>query len=127
MKRLLVFIIAVLYFTVSSGMVVSMHYCMGKLKTTKVQLTNKKACCCKKTESKKSCCKTQHHFIKLDDNHKASYADYKIKLPVIAIESTYFIAQQDDIIEKNQVTCNVHAPPLLKGQSTYLLNCVFRI
>jgi len=127
MKRFIVSIIAVLYFTVSSGMVVSMHYCMGKLKTTKVQLTNTKTCCCKKTESKKSCCKTQQHFVKLDDNHQASYADYKIEVPTAFIASTYFLAQQDNGITKNQHTSTIHAPPLSKEQSVYLLNCVFRI
>ncbi|MBA4198718.1 MAG: hypothetical protein C0459_14310 [Chitinophaga sp.] len=104
-----------------------MHYCMGKLKTTNVQLTNKKACCCKKADSNKSCCKTKHHFVKLEDNHKASYADFKIQLPVTVIESDYFLAEQNNIIKKNQITYSPHAPPLLNGQSTYLLNCVFRI
>lgn len=127
MKRFLVAIIALLYFTVSSGFVVNLHYCMGKLRAQKIAVSAKKMCACKKAEDKKGCCKTSAKVVKLEDKHQISSVAYNILVPVI-----YLPARQFDLSallfqesEKLQVYA-ANAPPQSEAPLN-ILYCVFRI
>ena len=125
MKRFLVTILALLYFAVSSGVAISVHYCMGKMRSQQWQLVANKTCGCKK-ETDKGCCKTKHQFIKLNDDYKTSVVAYQIEAPSIALSPVEY-SFNENVVEKNYTSFNNHSPPLEKGQETYLLNCVFRI
>lgn len=126
MKRILTLIVAIIYFTVSSGMVVSVHYCMGKITNTKMQNATKKSCCCKKKQTDNSCCKTEHKLIKLEDNHKAAYANYSFAAPVFYLNNSFIINDVTACMASCKTAFNNHSPPI-PSQSVYLLNCVFRI
>jgi hypothetical protein len=125
MKRILVFFIALIYFTVSSGMIVSVHYCMGKMRSSQLQLIAKKTCGCKK-QTDKGCCKTKHQFIKLKSDYKTSVLAYQIQSPSSVLLTAYHLVYEK-FNNTNAITLNSHSPPTLKGQETYLYNCVFRI
>lgn len=127
MKRLLTAIIAILYFTISSGFVVNLHYCMGKLRAQKVAVSAKKMCACKKAEDKKGCCKTTYKVIKLDDKHQISSIAFNVLTPVI-----YLPVRQMDVSavllqesEKLQAYA-ANAPPQEQAPLN-VLYCVFRI
>ena len=68
MKKITIVILAILYITTSSGVVITVHYCMGKL----VDLTflrNKDQLCsnCSMPEtSKKDCCKQEKKILKTE-------------------------------------------------------------
>ena len=130
MKRLLTSIIAIVYFVISSGLVMSIHYCMGKISS--VDLTHSKAetCICGmplKETSNKGCCKTEIKMVKLEDNHKAAYAHYDFQTPVILLPKTISLFEATDLFESAKLYADIHGPPLLSEQDTYLFNCVFRI
>lgn len=126
MKRSAVAILALLYFTISTGMVVNIHYCMGKVSSVNVDVLAKNLCACGKKETK-GCCKTEHKLIKLEDNHKASFADVVFNVPVHEIQIAYNLFVQPDFALSNQAAYNNHSPPILSKQDSYLQNCVFRI
>jgi hypothetical protein len=80
MKRSAVAILAIIYFAISSGVVVNIHYCMGKMSSVKLQAWTPSSCGCgKKMESKKGCCKTELKVVKIEDAQKATYADLAIQ------------------------------------------------
>jgi len=55
MSRVLVLLFTSLYVLISSGMVVSLHYCKGELE--EVQLGDAEMACCAMMEKEMSCCK----------------------------------------------------------------------
>lgn len=71
MKKIVVLILSIIYFTVSTGFVVNVHYCMGKISTVKFEEPKQK-CCCKKKH--KACCKTEQQLVKLSSNSKLTDA-----------------------------------------------------
>lgn len=125
MKRILTGILTIIFFIVSSGVAVSMHYCMGKMRSAQLQFIASKSCGCKKA-SNKGCCKTEHQFVKLTDNYKASVIVYQVATPQSLLPATHIVSSEN-IIKKNQPSFSNHSPPLTKGQEVYLYNCVFRI
>jgi CDGSH-type Zn-finger protein len=126
MKRFTVAILALLYFTISTGMVVNIHYCMGKVSSVNVDVLAKNLCACGKKETK-GCCKTEHKLIKLEDNHKASFADVVFNVPAQEIEHPYNLINAQPISLTDKTAFNNHSPPILYQQDIYLQNCVFRI
>jgi hypothetical protein len=126
MKKLIVPFIAILYFTVSSGVVVNLHYCMGKLSSIKIDVLAKNLCGCK-TKKSGGCCKTTHKLLKIEDSHKFSVNDYSFHTPVI-VPMVHSIASQDFLqsIETKKITYP-NAPPEFHRQDIYLHNCVFLI
>ena len=127
MKRFLATILAVLYLSISSGMVVNIHYCMGKPGPAKLALLPAKKCGCGKSE-KRGCCKTESKLVKLEDAQKAAYADFTIKA---TLTDLYFTAlnhlQPFSYNIQDILPAQIHAPPLLSERDIYLQNCVFRI
>jgi hypothetical protein len=128
MKRSLVAILAIVYFVISSGVVVNIHYCMGKMSSAKLQASVSKSCGCgKKMESKKGCCKTEQKLVKLEDAQKASYADFAIQAPVSPLVTEFNLLQAPSYTAQDINYPQEHSPPDISKQDTYLHNCVFRI
>ena len=75
MKKLFVAILALLYISTSSGAVVHLHYCMGKLAGWGFGDNKSKACggCgMEKTDEKDNgCCKDEHKFLKTTQTKKS--------------------------------------------------------
>jgi hypothetical protein len=128
MKRISVTLLAVIYFAISSGVVVNMHYCMGRLSSVKMQSWSANTCACgKKTEPKKKCCKTELKVVKLEDAQKAAYADFAIHTPVTPLVTEFNLLFAPSYHVQCAIAPSEHSPPLLSEQDTYLRNRVFRI
>lgn len=126
MKKITVAILAIIYFTMTSGIVFNVHYCMGKISSVKVDLLAKNLCGCGKKESK-GCCKTEHKLVKLEDNHKASLASFICEAPVAIVNHSFYI-NNTPIQSLNKIELfNNHSPPIIANQAIYISNCVFRI
>lgn len=126
MKRLLTSIIAIIYFCISSGFIMNVHYCMGKVSKVNIEITPSKMCACGKKETK-GCCKTESKFYKITDNHQATYADVSVISPFHIVPTFYSYSHPVVTSTSTAVTYNTHAPPILRSQPIYILNCVFRI
>ena len=128
MKRSVVAILAIIYIAISSGVVVNIHYCMGKMSSVKLQAWTPSSCGCgKKMESKKGCCKTELKVVKIEDAQKAAYADLAVAAPVTPFVTDLNLLQTPFYNAQLTVLPKEHSPPVISGQETYLRNCVFRI
>lgn len=126
MKKALAAILLLVYFTVSTGFVVSLHYCMDRL--TSAEIGNSKSDKCDYCGMHKDghCCRDDVKVVKLQLSHTApKIVVPHFSLPVAALVTIeYLVAPFYNFIERNDAV--VHPPPLGE-QDTYLRNCVFRI
>ncbi|NCI45989.1 HYC_CC_PP family protein [Sediminibacterium soli] len=127
MLRSLVAILTVIYFAVSSGVVMNVHYCMGKRQSVNLNVLGARTCGCGKKSEKKGCCKTESRIFKLDDVQHASYTNYAIHAPEAEAAQAVPVWNREAVVSADRIEPAVHSPPLLSEQDTYLRNCVFRI
>ena len=132
MKKFLVLILALTYFASTSGAMVYMHYCMGKM-VEWIVLGNEKEKCphCGMDKSKKDdkgCCKDEHKQLKVTNHHNITETAFQgiqllsSALPVSYLEIPGVIVSS--ITEENPTG---NAPPQSSGIAIYKRNCVFRI
>jgi len=131
MKKISVIILAFLYFAISSGMIVNLHYCMNSFSSADFNpVTSKKACdtCGMDKEKSHGCCHDEVKLVKLqDDQNKSSQVSFEVaSFQSIAIIPSQFITASfynADIINDHPD----HSPLLLTQQDIQIKNCVFRI
>jgi hypothetical protein len=126
-KQISAFILAIVYLAFSSGVVLSIHYCKGKVTTVKLQNFEKQLCKCGSGKKVMHCCKNELKVLKIADDHQLTKAALGFasvaELPLQHFEiSSFIIAEQTQYF-----ALNIHAPPLLSESGVYLENCVFRI
>lgn len=132
MKKLAVFILAFVYITSSTGAVINMHYCMGKLAGWDlVQNTSKNCnnCGMKKADGKANgCCKDEHKILKNNADQKNTETVFQFMQLVASSLPTSFI----DIPFINYGTVATalplsHSPPGVGSVAVYIRNCTFLI
>lgn len=126
MKRFLVAILALLYITLTSGVVVNVHYCMGKKSNVSIGNFSKKLCGCGSKENKK-CCSTEFKIVKLNDNHQLEQADLQLLSAEQLLPQIIGTIIEADIQEEKPVHFAPHPPPVKTGQEILIKHSVFRI
>jgi hypothetical protein len=128
MKKVFAAILLILYFTVSTGFTVSLHYCMDRLASMKIGLPHSDKCLsCGMKIKPEGCCKDQVKVIKLQqDNVNAHYAIVHFSAPKAIISTAQLINQAVRSVGAAQ-NYFTHGPPFISKQDTYLHNCVFRL
>lgn len=129
MKKLLAVITVFLYVTMSCGVIVNLHYCMGRYQSFDLYSSEKNDCgkCGMPMDKSHGCCKDEVKIVKLQDDQNTSTVSYTIK----NVEAPTIIPS--DFIEASAITPDKlqkqedHSPPELSNQDIYLNNCVFRI
>jgi len=133
MKKALAIVVAFMYLAITSGLVMQVHYCMGRKASSSLQFgeTNDHGCKkCGMENGKGKCCHDEVSFIKLQDAHKQVSTDISIHPPTAS-------PAEPDLINP-LLCCNAPAstedknypPPAPEsGQvhSLFLFNCVFRL
>lgn len=128
MKKFAASILLLIYFTVTTGFVVSVHYCMGKLQSVELGYCGKTECgkCGMVLKQSKGCCKDDVTVVKVKADHnlvKTTSPDFSLSsLPL----------QHNDAFALASVLASQHERPVANGpplgkQDTYLLNRVFRL
>lgn len=128
MKKSIVTILAFLYLAISSGMVVNIHYCMGKVSKVELDNFSKAVCKCGSGKKPMACCKDELKLIKLTDSHKATtlatvfaaVIGDPIVLPLSLIQLPFSNAPVN-ILQQTE------DPPLITQTPVYVINRVFRI
>lgn len=128
MKKTLAFLLLFVYAVVSTGFVVSVHYCMDRLNGVALGDTSRDTCgeCGMPLKEAGGCCKDNVKVYKLQIDQafaKISKADFSlvgIAPAPMQIFPFAFVAQSA------KATPVAHGPPL-GAQDTYLKNRVFRI
>lgn len=126
MKRILIAITALVYFAISTGVVMSVHYCMGKVSDVKVEAFVSTRCACGKLQPM-GCCRTEFKVVKMKDDQKIVQADYSCKVPSVPVTNTLSLLCTPFFNAPAETFSTSHSPPLLSEQDRYLQHCVFRI
>ncbi|MBV4358985.1 HYC_CC_PP family protein [Pinibacter aurantiacus] len=132
MKKLFTIALAFLYLAITSGLVLEMHYCMGKLAFSEFAIAkheHAKTCSkCGMENGKNKCCKDEVKVIKLQDAHKQVSLNFEINVPVAILPyHTWQFDYYAPAISDKNYAYKSHAPPLICGVSKCVLNSVFRI
>jgi hypothetical protein len=127
MRKLIVAVIAVLYFGVSSGAVVTIHQCMGKLSSVSFSAKEKSCKCSAKSKKKMPCCKSDSQLVKLNAEHQSSSTGFDFLNTAVATLQEYntFVIPEE-VVEKEIRNYTTHSPPLIQSR-LYIQNSVFRI
>lgn len=72
MKRFLIFILALFYLVISSGIAVNLHYCKGKLSAWEVGNTEELCASCGLEKTASDCCSNEMHLVKLELDQSVS-------------------------------------------------------
>ncbi|MBS1575741.1 MAG: hypothetical protein JST09_10600 [Bacteroidetes bacterium] len=130
MKKISVFIVALFYLAISSGMIVNLHYCMNRFSSADMGFVTKDECgICGMDKSKSNgCCHDEIKLVKLqgDQNKTAQVAFDFTAFQSIAVIPSKFISTSFYNTDQNNHQVE-HSPPLLKQQDLQSKNCVFRI
>ena len=128
MKKLAASILLLIYFTVTTGFVVSVHYCMNKLDSIQLGDNSSEECgkCGMHVEDSGGCCKDDVKLVKMQADQafaKVLSADFSFYTVWPVPIDHYSAPLQNSIQEEYPLA---HGPPLSE-QDTYLKNCVFRL
>ena len=128
MKKLLAFILLLIYFTASSGFVVNIHYCMDRLDSVELGSNDEEKTCgkCGMHKDGNKCCRDDVKLVKLQTSHMAALAEVPpfalqpLEVPLPAFHATPFFNF------RSYAPAVAHSPPL-DEQDIYLRIRVFRI
>ena len=114
--------------TVSSGIAMEIHYCMGKKAGIDFYQSENEDCSrCGMKEKKGGCCSDEHKFFKLKDFHKNVANDIHFSNVDLALQTDYPVYSWQAVVEQPSCTPNNHSPPINTGPSACILHCVFRL
>ncbi|MBY0426990.1 MAG: hypothetical protein K2Q22_15245, partial [Cytophagales bacterium] len=125
-KSLAIVLVAIFYLMSTSGMVISIHYCMGKVSSVELFASMKKPCGCGEKDSKPSCCKDEVKQLKTDPS-KASQTTVKFQKFSSSPALVFHIIPKDGIFSAN-ISQNPSLNYLASGSGKvpiYLRNNVF--
>jgi hypothetical protein len=128
MKKLTVAILALVYMTVSSGIAMEIHYCMGEKAGVELYGSSDDQCGkCGMKEKKAGCCHDEHKFYKLKDSHKSVSNDISLAANEVILLNDHQQYDWQLPAGAELVSVNNHSPPGYTGPSACIMNCVFRL
>jgi hypothetical protein len=129
-KKIFVFILALLYITTSSGVMINMHYCMGELTVLGLSHNKDEDCsnCGMKESERNACCKDKQQFLKINKEQNTSNASYQLpEFTSDALVNNSFELISLHVPSLVQEDPLAKAPPRRQNLPLFILNCVFRI
>lgn len=129
MKKAIIAILAILYVTIASGVVVNVHYCMGRIASVAYGYDDHDVCGkCGMSAAKKGCCHTEYKLVKLQDEHRLAQAQVTfLELPAETPVHPSLVDFSAVSPAGDAVFLQYHSPPDPRLNTVYLSNCVFRI
>lgn len=126
MKKALAIALALTYLFISSGVVVSVHYCMGEVADVAIGHSNTDTCgTCGMDNS--DCCHDDVSIVKIQDSHSmaSAQADF-VKAEAIAQQ---FSPAVHTMSRSSRIAAGIyhHRPPPSDQQPLHIRYCVFRI
>ena len=126
MNKIVALILAVLYFTTTSGMVINIHYCMGEVFSVEINKSAKEECNKCGAKSKSGCCNTQLKIVKLNEVHQPVTVNTNTSpasIEVASLVTTNFIVY-NTVLDKEG---DDNSPPILSPPDIFIKNCVFLV
>lgn len=123
----MVAILAFLYLTITSGVIVNWHYCMGELASIKMGIPQSSKCDKCGMADKKGCCESEYKFIKVQDEHQWAKTAFDVSQFFAAMPSMTASFHAGSYSSISAVYEPYHAPPDNRENSIYIHTGVFRI
>lgn len=128
MKKAVIAILALLYMTIASGVVVNVHYCMGRIASVEYGYNDHDHCGkCGMTSKQSNCCHTEYKLVKLDDAHRLVEAQVAVMALPAELPAYTSLFPPPPAGEEHYFARQYHSPPDVRSNEVYLHNCVFRI
>ncbi len=130
MKRLLTLFIALIYLVMSTGFVMNSHYCMGRLSSVELGVSEVKKCICgmRIDRAKKSkCCHSKIEVVKLEDSHKSTPSILFHSNLMEAVVPQFYLSAVNFTSIYNKDNYLKKLPPNLHKQDAYKRFGVFLI
>ena len=115
--------------TVSSGIAMEIHYCMGERAGADLYSSGSDKCgrCGMKEQNKKGCCHDDHKFYKLDDSHKKAANDISFNIGEIVLQPGIPVYVWSLPADRAVATIHNNSPPGFIKPPARILHGVFRI
>jgi hypothetical protein len=130
MKRLVTLFIALIYLVMSTGFVMNSHYCMGKLSSIELGVSEAKKCICGMridSTKKNKCCHSKIEVVKLEDSHKSTPSILFHTNLMEAVVPQFYLSAVNYTSIYNKDNYLKKLPPNLHKQDTYIRIGVFLI
>jgi hypothetical protein len=128
MKKFIALILALVYLSTSSGMVLNVQYCFNEVSSVTVNGIGDNTCCCTGLVKTTSCCSDEVKLVKLEDSHEVSFTTYlKEASQVVTTPLSYIDPSPTCSTPEQLVQISDSSPPLPSTPSIFIKNCVFRI
>ena len=130
MKKFTVLILSLLYVTTSSGVMINVHYCMGKLVDWSFSNSSDENCskCGMSEAESKGCCSDEEKTFKIDTDQKVvRLANQLPENSSIALSPVFF---EPSYIYSPPITEAYflrRTPPLIQNLPLFIRHCVFLI
>ena len=134
MKKIFLYLLSFIFIITSSGVMVNMHYCMGKLAGTSMSLvsnTPKKCGKCgmkKSTKQGKGCCHDSKKLIKNVVDQNIANSLFNVDHQLVLLPNSSDFETVSIVVSDNAKQSNYsHAPPDQLGVPIYIAYCRFLI
>jgi hypothetical protein len=124
MKRLTAILLALIYISTTSGIVINTHYCMGKIAEIALGASGSAKCgtCGMENEG---CCHDDLQVLKLTENHHFTAIHFEVpQVHAVVPAHTEQVEREIPVQVINRNLAN-HSPPLPVSRN--VLFCVYRI
>ena len=127
MKKILLAILTFFYMSISTGIAMEIHYCMGKKIGVDLFHSGSDTCGkCGMTESKTGCCSDDYKFLKLQDEHKNTGNQIAFNSEITSVISFFNQFDSSRLIPTAKLFKN-YSLQFDTGPTICIKNCVFRI
>ncbi len=115
--------------TVSSGIAMEIHYCMGERAGADLYGTSSDKCgrCGMKEQNKAGCCHDDHQFYKLEDSHKKAVNDISFNIGELVVIEDAPVYNWNLPESRTVATLHNNSPPGYVKPPARILHGVFRI
>lgn len=113
MKKILAIAVALMYLAITSGLVLQIHYCMGRQVGSSVkfaELDSHTCAECGMANAKNKCCHDEVKFVKLQDVHQQVCADYTIPAAPAVVQNYNLLNFSLQAFDEPVESCS-NAPP----------------
>lgn len=127
MKRLITFLILIMYSVTTFGVGLQFHYCGNKVSSVQVIFTDEHSCSCGKGEMKPDCCKNEIKFFKVKSAHSKSSTSsfltnqFLLVLPTIFDVKSLISFSEYIHFSLDKPPPNLNQAPIYKRNSSFLI------
>jgi len=114
--------LAAAYLLASTGLVVNLHFCLGRVKAVSLAVQEEARCICPEPTSEKDCCRSEQQLLETQSTHLL--ADQFVFQPLYTVVEQLVWVEKTDCYSFDQTNNGIsRAPP----EAIYKRNQVFRL